>query len=171
MKILLTLTAAAFFIGIFAENIHTPQPSEKDAIPSADSIIAYAQKFVGVPYKWSGRSPQGFDCSGFVSYVYEHYKIDLPRSSVDYQGIGIPVHADSCRKGDIILFCGRDNNLSKVGHVGIIITNAGESLKFIHSSSSQKHWGVTISDFKGTGYVNRFIGIRRLNEMITTDSL
>jgi cell wall-associated NlpC family hydrolase len=131
-------------------------------VTDADSLVAYAKTFIGVPYKWSGNTSEGFDCSGFVSFVYAHYNIRLPRSSADYYSIGIPVSTDSCRKGDIILFSGTDNNLSKVGHVGIIISNPGETLYFIHSSSSKKTWGVIISEFKGTRYVDRFIGIRRL---------
>jgi peptidoglycan DL-endopeptidase CwlO len=127
-----------------------------------DSLIVYAKKFVGIPYKWSGNTPAGFDCSGFVSFVYAHYCVSLPRSSVDYFNVGVPVSSDSCRKGDIILFSGTDNNLAVVGHVGIVISNPGEPISFIHSSSSKKHLGVIISELKGTGYVDRFIGMRRL---------
>jgi cell wall-associated NlpC family hydrolase len=151
-----------FLLGIIIGTHQVLLADNDRSLPHPDSLVAYAKTFVGVPYKWSGRSIEGFDCSGFVSYVYAHFNITLPRSSIDYSTIGIPIEPDSCQKGDIILFSGTDNNLSRVGHVGIIISNPGEPLCFIHSSSSKNHWGVTISEFKGTGYVNRFIGIRRL---------
>jgi cell wall-associated NlpC family hydrolase len=135
--------------------------------PSVDSLVAYAKTFVGATYKYGGNTPEGFDCSGFVSFVFAHFNITLPRSSVDYVKIGVPVPIDSSRKGDIILFSGTDNNLSKVGHVGIVISDQGEEICFIHSSSSKKHRGIIISELKGTGYVDRFIGIRRM----TTNTL
>jgi peptidoglycan DL-endopeptidase CwlO len=131
----------------------------------ADSVVFYAKTLLGVPYKWAGNTTDGFDCSGFVSYVYSHFGIILPRSSADYASLGNQVSMDNCQKGDIILFCGTDNDLSTIGHVGIVITNPGEPLCFIHSSSSKKNRGVIISEFKGTGYVNRYIGIRRLTEV------
>jgi peptidoglycan DL-endopeptidase CwlO len=155
------LLRITFLIGLSTANYQVSLSNDEN-LPNPDSLVAYAEKFIGVPYKWSGRSPEGFDCSGFVSYVYAHFNITLPRSSVDYKAIGMPVQPDSCRKGDIILFSGTDNNLSRVGHVGIVISNAGKPLQFIHSSSSKNHWGVIISEFKGTGYVDRFVGIRRL---------
>jgi cell wall-associated NlpC family hydrolase len=127
----------------------------------ADSLVIFAKTFIGAPYKYGGNTSEGFDCSGFVSFVYAHFNIILPRSSVDYDSIGVPVSIDSCRKGDIVLFSGTDNDLSRVGHVGIIISNPCETLCFIHSSSSKKHPGVIISELKGTGYTDRFRGIRR----------
>jgi len=129
---------------------------------SADNLVAFAISYLGTPYRYGGNTPEGFDCSGFVSFVFAHFNYTLPRSSVDYGPVGVPVSRDSCRKGDIILFSGTNNNLSSIGHIGIVVTNPGESLSFIHASSSKNRRGVIISEFKGTGYVDRFIGIRRL---------
>ncbi len=157
-----TILKVFLLVGLFSCYSQFPSKAKGKSVSISDSLVDYAKTFVGVPYKWSGNNPEGFDCSGFVSYVYAHFDISLPRSSVDYDPIGVPIQLDSCRKGDIMLFSGTDNNLSRIGHVGIVISNPGEPLCFIHSSSSNKHRGVIISEFKGTGYVNRFIGIRRL---------
>lgn len=77
--------------------------SVKQAI-AGSSVIAYAANFVGVPYRSGGSSPSGFDCSGFVSYVYAHFGIDLPRSSSAYWGVGTRV--SSPKLGDIIVTSG-----------------------------------------------------------------
>mgnify|MGYP005812415213 FL=1 len=75
----------------------------KQAI-AGSAVIAYAAKFVGTPYKSGGSSPAGFDCSGFVSYVYAHFGISLPHSSSAYWGVGTRV--SSPKPGDIIVTSG-----------------------------------------------------------------
>jgi cell wall-associated NlpC family hydrolase len=138
--------------------------AQKPFIPynTADSIVSYAKSLVGVPYQFGGNSDQGFDCSGFVSYVFGHFNINTPRESSCYYNLGISVPIDSCRKGDLILFTGTNIDTSTVGHVGIIISEYGEPIRFIHSSSSKNNQGVTITEYLNSGYQRRFIGIRRL---------
>jgi len=75
----------------------------KQAI-AGSKVIAYAATFVGTPYRSGGSTPAGFDCSGFVSYVYKHFGIDLPRSSGAYWGVGTRV--SSPKPGDIIVTSG-----------------------------------------------------------------
>jgi len=72
----------------------------KQAIAGSE-IIAYASTFVGTPYRSGGSSPAGFDCSGFVSYVYGHFGVSLPRSSGAYYNVGTRV--SSPKPGDIIV--------------------------------------------------------------------
>jgi cell wall-associated NlpC family hydrolase len=141
-------------------DIHAQKSLKNDCF--SDSIVDYAYKFIGKPYLYGGSSVNGFDCSGFVSFIYGHFNISTPRSSADYGKIGIIIAIDSCQKGDIILFTGTDLNHSVIGHVGIIMNELGEPVKFIHSSSSKKHQGVVITYFKESAYVSRFIGIRRI---------
>jgi len=125
-----------------------------------DSIVDYAKTFLGTPYKYANADPScGFDCSGFTWFVFNHFKVDLPRSSKDYISIGKRVSLDSCRKGDLILFTGTDSRDRRVGHVGIIISNPGDSVKFIHSSSSENHYGVTITNYYKSAYPKRFMGV------------
>jgi murein DD-endopeptidase / murein LD-carboxypeptidase len=130
----------------------------------ADSIITFAQSLKGTNYCYASASPgKGFDCSGFTYYVFEHFKIKTPRSSIDYSGFGKKVSIDSCKKGDIIVFTGTNAANRKPGHVGIVIEGTGDNVRFIHSSSSKKHYGVVESTFSESPYYKkRFIKVVRI---------
>ena len=129
-----------------------------------DSLISFSKKQLGVKYKWAHSSPKtGFDCSGFIYYVFGHFNIKVPRASMAYEKMGRVVPPDSCRPGDIIVFTGTDPKIRKAGHVGMIISQPGEAITFIHSSSSAKKSGVKISSFKDSpGYKKRYIRIVRV---------
>lgn len=125
-----------------------------------DSIVDYAKSFLGKPYKWAQCSPEtGFDCSGFTWFVFNHFGVEIPRGSKEYMTLGTRVTLETCRKGDIMLFTGTDSRDRRVGHVGIVITNAGDSVQFIHSSSSDNHFGVVITNYYKSGYPKRFLGV------------
>jgi peptidoglycan DL-endopeptidase CwlO len=128
----------------------------------ADSLVSYAQKFIGTPYVWAGVSPSGFDCSGFVYYVFIHFGYTIQRSSSGLNTAGVKVNMDEVTKGDLILFTGTNPDDKSVGHVGIVISNKGEPLHFIHASSSKKHPGVVITDYANSHYPKRFVGLRRV---------
>ncbi len=131
--------------------------------PIGDSVVQYAHTFLGTPYKYGCCSPaSGFDCSGFTWFVFKHYGYSIPRSSKDYVNLGKEVSLGECRKGDIILFRGTHANDKSVGHVGIIISDPGQPVKFIHSSSSKKHPGVVITDYYNSAYPKRFVKICRV---------
>jgi cell wall-associated NlpC family hydrolase len=155
--------AFIFFIvaGLFLTNQGIIAQRVSHIKTKADSIVKYSITLVGKPYVYGGCSEKGFDCSGFVYFVYRHFDIEVPRSAADYAHFGKKIPLDSCAKGDIILFSGTDYNLNVVGHVGIIISGRGEPIRFIHSSSSAKHNGVTITEYRNSGYPKRYIGIRR----------
>lgn len=69
---------------------------------SLKDLIAYAEKFRGVPYVFGGTTPRGFDCSGYVRYVFAHYGIKLPRTSQDQAHAGTSISADHLSPGDLI---------------------------------------------------------------------
>jgi cell wall-associated NlpC family hydrolase len=146
---------------IFLSTAVFSQTKDKLSFPP-DSLVSYAKSFIGIPYKWGGSSSSGFDCSGFVSFVFRHFEITTPHGARDYYKLGKSISIDSCQKGDIILFTGTNYSRKSVGHVGIIISNPGEPVFFIHSSSSKNHWGVTITDYENSAYPKRFMGIRRM---------
>ena len=83
---------------------------ESEVVFGADTLLGLAKSLIGVPYCYGGSSPEGFDCSGFVNYVYAQFGFDLPRSTSGLAQIGIEVSVDSCQKGDIILFAGRNKS-------------------------------------------------------------
>lgn len=84
---------------------------------SASSVISYAEQFVGVPYVSGGTSPSGFDCSGFVQYVYAHFGVSLPRTSEAQSTIGSAVSVSSAQPGDLLFWGGQGS----ARHVGIYV--------------------------------------------------
>ena len=125
------------------------------------SVVAFAQTLKGVPYKYGSTDPrQGFDCSGFITHVFNHFDISVPRSSIDFTNVGREVPPAEARPGDLILFTGTDSTVRIVGHMGIIISQPGDEVEFIHSSSG-KAYGVTINPLKGY-YQTRFVKVIRV---------
>lgn len=160
----MNLIAAFFFAHSlsFGSPEHTMIAQQEITVTAAtrDSIVDYAKTFLGTPYKYANASPNsGFDCSGFTWFVYNHFGVAIPRSSKDYMTLGTRVTLETCKKGDLILFTGTDPSEKRVGHVGIVISNAGDSVMFIHSSSSKNHYGVTITNYYKSAYPKRFIGV------------
>lgn len=110
---------------------------------------------MGVKYCSASIDPKvGFDCSGFVHFVFKHFQIEVPRSSSDYKDLGKSLTPDKFKVGDILVFYGYQDHTS-IGHVGIICEANGMKSKFIHASSG-KVYGVTISTLDTDGYLNRF---------------
>jgi cell wall-associated NlpC family hydrolase len=125
------------------------------------SVVAFAQTLKGIPYKYGSTDPkQGFDCSGFITYVFNHFNISVPRSSIDFTNVGREVPPSAARPGDLILFTGTDSTVRIVGHMGIVISQPGADLEFIHSSSG-KAYGVTINPLNGY-YQTRFVKVIRV---------
>jgi len=129
----------------------------------ADSIVTFAKTLLGTPYKYGSCSPKAFDCSGFVYYVMKHNGIELPRSSYEMGKCGKEIALKDCRKGDLILFKGTNANSKRIGHVGLVISEHGQPLEFIHSSSNKKKWGVITSCFADSDYYpKRFVKVVRV---------
>jgi cell wall-associated NlpC family hydrolase len=122
-----------------------------------EAVVRFAETLVGVPYKYGSSDPrQGFDCSGFITYVFNHFNIQVPRSSVDFTNVGNQISLQAAKRGDLILFTGTDSLVRVVGHMGIITQNT-DTLKFIHSSSG-KVYGVTITPLNEY-YRGRFVKV------------
>ncbi|HIP37676.1 MAG TPA: NlpC/P60 family protein [Crocinitomix sp.] len=122
-----------------------------------DSLVGYAKSFLETPYVWGGTSPKGFDCSGFLYYVFKHFNIKVSRSSSGYNSLGKTIDLESTLPADILVFTGTNSSIKKPGHVGMVISNRNGVIKFIHASSSKKHFGVTITTYNNSGYVKRFL--------------
>jgi cell wall-associated NlpC family hydrolase len=112
-------------------------------------VVQYARSLIGTPYRYASTDPgKGFDCSGFITYVFNHFNIIVPRSSIDFTNVGRAVPPDSARAGDLILFTGTDSTERFVGHMGLVVSNESGQLNFIHSSSG-KSYGVIITPLNG----------------------
>lgn len=132
--------------------------SEADAASGAtpDQIAEYALKFKGVPYKWGGTTPSGFDCSGYIRYVYGNFGIDLPRTSADQFGEGSAVSKSNLKKGDLVFFA----NTYKPGisHTGIYIGNG--------NVISAESGGIEISNINTNPYwAPKYAGAKRLSNV------
>jgi len=118
-------------------------------------VILFAKKLLGTPYRFASSNPlKGFDCSGFVNYVYKNFKISLPRSSVGFGALNAGLKPAEFKVGDVLVFYGFKNK-NRVGHVGIICEAAGMNSRFIHSSSG-KGQGVIISNLSSSMYKRRY---------------
>lgn len=123
--------------------------SKREAPALGERVVGYAKHLIGVRYSWGGSSPRtGFDCSGFVRYVYGHFGISLAHSSFADYWRGRHVGRWAMKPGDLVFFDGE-------GHVGIYVGHG----RFIHAP----HTGtvVRISTMSGW-YSSRFDGARRL---------
>ena len=120
-----------------------------------EKLVSFAETLIGIPYVYASTNPKvGFDCSGFITYVFNNFDMKVPRSSVDFTDVGTEIPVKEAKRGDIILFTGTDPLERTVGHMGIIVSNS-DTLKFIHSTSG-KAMGVTITPFNA-GYQKRFV--------------
>lgn len=123
-------------------------------------LLEFAQTLIGTPYKYGSTDPlNGFDCSGFITYVFNHFNIAVPRSSVDFTNTGKEVPVQTAKEGDLILFTGTVDSIHIVGHMGIVTENV-DTLRFIHSTSGKAN-GVTISALKNY-YQKRFVKVIRV---------
>ena len=132
-----------------AEAVVGPAPSEAPPPARYGGVVGIAMQYLGTPYVWGGASPSGFDCSGFIMYVYAQLGISLPHNAAAQYGYGTPVSRDQLQAGDLVFFNG-------LGHNGIYIGGG----QFIHSP----HTGdvVKISSLSDSWYAATWVGARRL---------
>ena len=111
-------------------------------------VVGIAMRYLGVPYRWGGASPSGFDCSGFTMYVYAQVGVSLPHYTGSQWAMGTPVSRDQLQAGDLVFFNG-------LGHMGIYV--GGNN--FIHAP----HTGDVVKISSMTGwYSSTYVGARRL---------
>jgi cell wall-associated NlpC family hydrolase len=120
--------------------------TEREIITKRNTIISTAKQELGVPYKFGGTNSDGFDCSGFTCYVYKKSDVTLNRSAKEQYELCVKVERENVVKGDLIFFT---NDQGEISHVGIVISESGESIKMIHSSSSK---GISIVDVDNSEY-------------------
>ena len=133
------------------------KPSQKAA-----EIIAYAKRFSGTRYKYGGNTPAGFDCSGYLEFVFGHYSVFLPRTTSEQYEQSKRITIDEIRPGDLVFFNGRSIG-SNVGHVSLITEVSPVkkgSFKMIHATVNG---GVMIDSYPDGGYYSsRLIGFGRV---------
>ncbi len=124
-------------------------PSSKSSVGKTSklrkSITSYAGEFKGTKYQYGGTSPKGFDCSGLTYYVFNKYKIGLPRGSYNQAKVGKRISLRQTKPGDLVFFGKR----GKVNHVAMVVNNSSSGVEVIHSTSSK---GVIIENINKSSY-------------------
>lgn len=131
--------------------------SNSDTSDNRTQIIAYAKDLLGVKYVYGGTSRKGFDCSGFVWHVFNHFGIKLNRVASDQATQGTKVSKSNLQPGDLVFF-DTNGGMNHINHVGIYIGNGS----FIHASSGSKAKKVVISDISSGFYNGCYMTGRRI---------
>lgn len=135
----------------YDEATSSEEPSvQKGGDTGTSSVVSHAEKLLGSPYQWGGTSPSGFDCSGFLQYVFKQDGVNIPRTVQDIWNAASSV--ENREIGDIVFFT---TYRSGPSHAGIYLGNG----QFIHSGSST---GVTISKLNESYWSSRYIGTKRI---------
>jgi len=141
-------------IAILGEDGEYHAPAWYRPAPIADKaneVIETAKKYLGTRYVYGGATPSGFDCSGFVSYVYRQYGIELPRSASDMYTAGTKV--SNPEPGDLVFF----KEGSKVSHVGIYIGDG----RYIDAATGNR-MKVTYSEMSSPWSSKYYVGAKRV---------
>lgn len=156
MNIFVSIIAFVFTFQVFAQSTD----SKTGTLPNsnADEIINFAKTFLGVPYVYGGGSPAGFDCSGFIQYVFKEFGFSLARTAGAQALFGMDVTLDELQPGDLLYFKGRNINSTSIGHVGMVTAVANGKVEFIHAAGKSVKMEVLN---KNSYYVPRFIKARR----------
>lgn len=125
-------------------------------------LVAFANLFEGIPYDYANSDPlRGFDCSGFVQFVYGNFNLKVPRSSAQFAQYGQTISLQEAIPGDILLFKGSNVRDNTPGHLGIISEINGSEVKFLHSATSNRR-GIMQSSLSESYFKDRFIKVIRV---------
>jgi cell wall-associated NlpC family hydrolase len=131
--VLLVISIGLFFSGCAGKKARSGLGME---------VAKTAHKYIGTPYKYGGRSPKGFDCSGLVWYIYKQYGVNLPDASYKQAGAGVKIKREDLVPGDLIFF----QTNGQIHHVGLyvggnkMIHAPGKGKKVVKTSLKEKYY-------------------------------
>lgn len=127
--------------GIFKNN----EKHEDATTKLRTDVSKYGQKYVGVKYKYAGKTPKGFDCSGFTSYVMKEFDVAVSSSSKHQAQQGKKIPLTKVKAGDLVFFGKR----GKVTHVALVVSNKSDGITVVHATSSK---GVMVQNISKSKY-------------------
>lgn len=132
---------------------HTAKPLRTVPVSgNVKEILTYANTFTGVPYKFGGTTPAGFDCSGYIRHVFQKVGLQLPRQADEQYTVGKKVEKQNLQPGDLVFF---ETYEPGVSHSGIYIGDG----QFISATSSS---GVAVADIDDSYWGPRYVGAKRV---------
>ena len=132
---------------------HTAKPLRTVPVSgNVKEILTYANTFTGVPYKFGGTTPAGFDCSGYIRHVFQKVGVQLPRQADEQYTVGKKVEKQNLQPGDLVFF---ETYEPGVSHSGIYIGDG----QFISATSSS---GVAVADIDESYWGPRYVGAKRV---------
>lgn len=128
----------------------TTKPSDKLSAEMRlrKDVLKEAEKYKGTKYKYAGKTPQGFDCSGYTYYIFSKFDINLSGSSTAQSKQGKEIPVSKAKPGDLLFF-GRNGRNGKIQHVGMVFKNNTDGLYMIHSSSKR---GIVVDNVTTSKY-------------------
>ena len=133
--------------------IDTPISQSKEQPNPGEQLADFAQQYVGTPYRWGGASPAGFDCTGFVMWVYSQFGVSMPHNEAGQMASGERVSADDLQPGDVLIFA--NTYRAGLSHTGIYVGDG----QFVHAAD-ERH-GVTVSALWDSYWGPRLVGATR----------
>lgn len=129
--------------------------SSKKNASLQDEVIEYGRQYLGKPYRYAGKGPNAFDCSGYTSFVFKKFGYNLsPSSSGQDKQVPSILRKEDLMKGDLVFFEGWTQN-GRVGHVGIVTNmKSNGEFDFIHASTGN---GIIISKSTEPYYASRYL--------------
>jgi len=121
-----------------------------------ENMLLNAKKYLGGKYVWGGTKPEGFDCSGYMQYIYKKEGVSIPRTAYAQSKVGKEVSRYNLKKGDLLFFLTDKKRGIPVTHVGMYIGDG----KFIHAASKRK--GIIITPFEESRYSSLFVKATRI---------
>lgn len=122
--------------------------------PAKGDIVTLAKQYLGVPYRYGGSTPAGFDCSGYIMFLFHQLGKDIPRTADQQATVGKPVAVGKLRPGDVVYFATTDE--PTISHIGLYIGNH----QFIHASSTAKK--IIISNLTESYWQKALRGARQI---------
>ena len=146
----IVVVASALLAGCAKVSVPIPIDPRSPEAARGRTVVAVAKQYVGAPYRWGGSSPEGFDCSGLVRYVYAQVGVSLPHNAAQQFRLGTAVTREDLEPGDLVFF-------DRLRHNGIYVGDG----RFIHARQTGRRVG--IANLDDAWYASHFDGGIRLD--------